>query len=197
MANRIVQLQDRNGDNVFPIAGGTTQGAVTKSMLDEGVFEGPELSEPSTVAYVATDNIQDGAVTASKTNFRTFGSVSHKRSTTAVALAANVWTTIGTITIPANSTSIITASVRIPSVTAAGMFYLMIVSADGTITNGTSSSPSSTASSTRLSTQCVFTTGDSSVSRLVQVQSSVATGTDYVEISEIVLPNLADGNLIN
>lgn len=72
MANNIVQLQDKNGDNVFPIAGGATQGAVTKAMLDEGVFEGSTLSTPSSVAYVATDNIQDGAVTAAKASFTNF-----------------------------------------------------------------------------------------------------------------------------
>jgi len=68
MANKIVQLEDRTGDNIYPIAGGTVENAVTKAMLAEGVFEGPELSSPSTVAYVRTENIVDGAVTADKTD---------------------------------------------------------------------------------------------------------------------------------
>lgn len=66
MSNNIVQLTDYNDNNIYPIAGAAAQGSITKSMLEEGVFEGPELSEPSTVAYVSTDNIQDGAVTAAK-----------------------------------------------------------------------------------------------------------------------------------
>ena len=68
MANKIVQLEDRTGDNIYPIAGGTVEDAVTKAMLAEGVFEGPELSSPSTLAYVRTENIVDGAVTADKTD---------------------------------------------------------------------------------------------------------------------------------
>lgn len=66
MANNIVQLQDKSGDNIYPISGGTVQGAVTKGMLAEGVFEGPELSEPTDVAYVRTANIVDNAVTHDK-----------------------------------------------------------------------------------------------------------------------------------
>ena len=66
MANNIVQLQDKSGDNIYPISGGTVQGAVTKGMLAEGVFEGPELSEPTDVAYVRTANIVDNAVTTGK-----------------------------------------------------------------------------------------------------------------------------------
>lgn len=71
MANNIVQLTDYNDNNIYPIAGAAAQGSITKSMLEEGVFEGPELSEPSTVAYVATDNIQDGAVTSDKIDYQT------------------------------------------------------------------------------------------------------------------------------
>lgn len=74
MANNIVQLTDYNDNNIYPIAGAAAQGSITKSMLEEGVFEGPELSEPSTVAYVATDNIQDGAVTSDKIDWTTYSS---------------------------------------------------------------------------------------------------------------------------
>lgn len=66
MANNIVQLTDYNDNNIYPIAGAAAQGSITKTMLAEGVFEGPELSEPSSVAYVAEDNIQDDAVTTDK-----------------------------------------------------------------------------------------------------------------------------------
>ena len=75
MSNNIVQLTDYNDNNIYPIAGAAAQGSITKTMLEEGVFEGPELSEPSTVAYVATDNIQDGAVTSDKIDSTTFGSL--------------------------------------------------------------------------------------------------------------------------
>ena len=71
MSNKIVQLENENGDNIYPIAGGALTGSISKTMLEEGVFEGPELSEPSTVAYVATDNIQDGAVTSDKIGWTT------------------------------------------------------------------------------------------------------------------------------
>ena len=66
MSNKIVQLENESGDNLYPIAGGALTGSISKTMLEEGIFAGPELSEPSSVAYVATDNIQDGAVTSDK-----------------------------------------------------------------------------------------------------------------------------------
>lgn len=66
MADRVIQLQDKEGDNVYPLAGGFINDGITKAMLAEGVFEGETLSTPTDVDYVATDNIQDGAVTAAK-----------------------------------------------------------------------------------------------------------------------------------
>lgn len=72
MSNKIVQLENEAGDNIYPLAGGALTGSISKTMLEEGVFEGPELSEPSSVAYVATDNIQDGAVTSDKIDFTTY-----------------------------------------------------------------------------------------------------------------------------
>ena len=66
MSNKIVQLENEAGDNIYPLAGGALTGSISKTMLEEGVFEGPELSKPSSVAYVATDNIQDGAVPSAK-----------------------------------------------------------------------------------------------------------------------------------
>ena len=71
MSNKIVQLENEAGDNIYPLAGGALTGSISKTMLEEGVFEGPELSEPSSVAYVATDNIQDGAVTSDKIDWTT------------------------------------------------------------------------------------------------------------------------------
>ena len=66
MNNDIVQLTDKNGNNVFPIAGAATQDSISKSMLEEGVFEGPELFPAPTGAYVRTDSIVDDAVTSDK-----------------------------------------------------------------------------------------------------------------------------------
>ena len=67
MADRVIQLQDKTGtDNLYPIAGGMAANSVTKAMLAEGVFEGETLSTPTDVDYVATDNIQDSAVTNAK-----------------------------------------------------------------------------------------------------------------------------------
>ena len=66
MSNKVVQLENESGDNLYPIAGGALTGSISKTMLEEGIFEGTELSQPSNVAYVATANIQDGAVTAAK-----------------------------------------------------------------------------------------------------------------------------------
>lgn len=66
MSNKIVQLENEDGDNLYPLAGGALTGSISKTMLEEGVFEGPELTEPNTVAYVAEGNIQDDAVTTSK-----------------------------------------------------------------------------------------------------------------------------------
>lgn len=66
MNNDIVQLTDKNGNNVFPIAGAATQDSISKSMLEEGVFEGPELFPAPTGAYVRTNDIVDDAVTTSK-----------------------------------------------------------------------------------------------------------------------------------
>lgn len=73
MADRVIQLQDKTGtDNLYPIAGGMAADSVTKAMLAEGVFEGDVLSTPTDVDYVATDNIQDGAVTPAKASFTNF-----------------------------------------------------------------------------------------------------------------------------
>ena len=66
MSDRIVQLQDRNDDNIYPVAGAATQGSITKAMLAEGVFEGAEISNPGNIAYVSTSAIQDEAVTTAK-----------------------------------------------------------------------------------------------------------------------------------
>ena len=66
MSNNIVQLTDYNDNNIYPIAGAAAEGSITKTMLDEGVFVGAELSDPGNIAYVGTADIQDNAVTAPK-----------------------------------------------------------------------------------------------------------------------------------
>lgn len=73
MNNDIVQLTDKNGNNVFPIAGAATQDSISKSMLEEGVFEGPELFPAPAEAYVRTNDIVDGAVTSDKIDWTTIG----------------------------------------------------------------------------------------------------------------------------
>ena len=95
MSDRIVQLKDRSSNNIFPIAGGTTQGAVTKSMLDEGVFEGQVLSIPSNTAYVSTSAIQDGAVTTAK--IADLNVTTAKLATGAVTSDKIDWTTLNKI----------------------------------------------------------------------------------------------------
>lgn len=72
MNNDIVQLTDKNGNNVFPIAGAATQDSISKSMLEEGVFEGTELFPAPSEAYVRTENIVDGAVTPAKITSATY-----------------------------------------------------------------------------------------------------------------------------
>ena len=71
MNNDIVQLTDKSGNNIYPIAGGATQDSISKSMLAEGVFEGPELFPSPNEAYVRTANIVDGAVTSDKIDWAT------------------------------------------------------------------------------------------------------------------------------
>ena len=66
MSNNIVQLTDYNDNNIYPIAGAAAEGSITKTMLDEGVFVGAELSDPGNTAYVGTADIQDSAVTTAK-----------------------------------------------------------------------------------------------------------------------------------
>lgn len=66
MSNNIVQLTDYNDNNIYPIAGAAAEGSITKTMLDEGVFVGAELSDPGNIAYVGTADIQDSAVTTAK-----------------------------------------------------------------------------------------------------------------------------------
>lgn len=71
MNNDIVQLTDKNGNNVYPVAGAATQDSISKSMLEEGVFEGPELFPAPAEAYVRTADIVDDAVTSDKIDWTT------------------------------------------------------------------------------------------------------------------------------
>lgn len=66
MTAEITQLQDREGNNIYPIAGAAVEHSITRSMLQEGVFEGETMTPLDDVVFVNTGNIADGAVTASK-----------------------------------------------------------------------------------------------------------------------------------
>lgn len=71
MANKIVQLQNKDGDNIFPVSAGLASDSVT------------------------TDMIQDGAVTSAKIDYETFPFLELECN-----LNQNVaWTTTGNITL--------------------------------------------------------------------------------------------------
>lgn len=57
MAEKIVQLIDNQGNNVYPVAGSMKQGSVTTNMLNDGA--------------VTADKIDDGAVTNAKIDYST------------------------------------------------------------------------------------------------------------------------------
>lgn len=61
MTQQIVQLVDKDGNDIFPVSAGNGE-----------VKIGETLSQPTSVEYVDTDNIVDGAVTADKIDFTTF-----------------------------------------------------------------------------------------------------------------------------
>lgn len=44
MANKIVQLQDESGDNIFPVAGGLASGSVTTSTINNGAVTADKLN---------------------------------------------------------------------------------------------------------------------------------------------------------
>lgn len=79
-------------------------------MLDEGIFEGQVLSQPSNVAYVATDNIQDGAVTAAKIASGVIPTVNN-----ATLTIQKNGTNVATFT--ANSSTNATANITVPTIT--------------------------------------------------------------------------------
>ena len=60
MANNIVQLQDKNSDNLFPIAGGMAANSITTQMVQDGA--------------VTTAKIANNAVTSDKVDFTTYSS---------------------------------------------------------------------------------------------------------------------------
>lgn len=45
MANNIVQLQDKAGNNIFPIAGGMAADSITTAMLQDGAVTGGKIGE--------------------------------------------------------------------------------------------------------------------------------------------------------
>lgn len=91
MVDKIVQLIDKDGDNIYPVASVPHGASITMTDTDPGegaaleadhyigVYGdtaeipviGDVLSTPSDVAYVDTVNIVDGAVTADKIDFTT------------------------------------------------------------------------------------------------------------------------------
>lgn len=143
MANKIVQLQNKTGtDNLYPIAGGTTANTVTKGMMAEGIFEGVDLSTPSDVAFVATDNIQDGAVTYDKMDYSNMapayaaktwnrGSISSDQGDSAIAGDYTVDTKIITLKITPRKTGVIQVFVNMPMLGTGGTAYVEIY-IDGT-----------------------------------------------------------------
>lgn len=112
MANNIVQLTDDSGNDVFPIAGGMAANSVTKAMLAEGVFEGETLSTPTDVDYVATDNIQDGAVT----NAKMACEASHTaKGFSNISVANNTGVNVAQLNVPAGSVVIVSGYIAYPS----------------------------------------------------------------------------------
>lgn len=55
MANIVTQLQNKDGDNLYPLAGGMAADSITTAMIQDGA--------------VTTGKIAAGAVTSDKTNF--------------------------------------------------------------------------------------------------------------------------------
>ena len=110
MSNKVVQLENESGDNLYPIAGGALTGSISKTMLEEGIFEGTELSQPSNVAYVANVNIQDGAVTAAKIASGVIPTVNN-----ATLTIQKNGTNVATFT--ANSSTNATANITVPTIT--------------------------------------------------------------------------------
>ena len=93
MTDRIVQLQDRSSNNVFPIAGGTTQGVITKAMFsDDAAFVDSTIGTISSTAYVSNANIQDYAITTPKINGEAVTTA--KLATGAVTSDKIDWTTL-------------------------------------------------------------------------------------------------------
>ena len=145
MSNKIVQLENKSGDNLYPIAGGALTGSISKTMLEEGIFEGPELSQPSSVAYVATDNIQDGAVTSDKIDWTTSTPVyaQHTWQRTNVASSQGAPaingtyttdTTLATITLTPVKSGLMNIEFNVPCNTNSGGTPFIVARVDGTWT---------------------------------------------------------------
>lgn len=50
MADRIVQLKDNQGNNVYPVAGSMKQGSITTNMLNDGIVTEAKLANNSIVS---------------------------------------------------------------------------------------------------------------------------------------------------
>lgn len=60
MAKKIVQLIDKDGNDIYPVSAGNGQ-----------VKIGHTIDDPTSLEYIDTDNIVDGAVTSEKIDFTT------------------------------------------------------------------------------------------------------------------------------
>lgn len=121
-----------------------------------------------------------------------------KKSVGSVSLTANTWVTIGTITLPAHTTGIVTASAYVAAASGSGRFTIRITGAGGTV-HGTSNAALSTASTTRATTCAVYNhNGDSDTTWLAQAHCDLATTLTWGEIAILALPQAdTSGNLVS
>ena len=80
MSDTIVQLEDTNGNNIYPMAGGMAPSSVSTAMVANGAVTGAANSDASVdtsnskvaLNTIGTPNLRDGAVTSDKIDFTTF-----------------------------------------------------------------------------------------------------------------------------
>lgn len=82
MANKIVQLQNKDGDNIFPVSAGLASDSVTTDMIQDGAVTSDKVDfttfdQDITTGAIAnnavtTAKIANTAVTAGKINFSSF-----------------------------------------------------------------------------------------------------------------------------
>lgn len=117
MANNIVQLQDKSGDNIYPISGGTVQGAITNGMLADGAVTSDKIDFTSFI-FAPGVRHQVGMTSNDKPIYRTLVTA------TVASDATTGSVTIPTDIIPENSTIInITGSVTLGNDVASIPYY--------------------------------------------------------------------------